>query len=113
MRQIKRWQEPFYGIGGFGTGFMFMVAMTYLAPYYLPPMKEIAGGAINLAPVILFTLLFTISRVIDGLIDIPIASWSDNLRSKWGRRRPLILLGIVPMIAAYVLLWFPPVKDTS
>ncbi|MBT3320366.1 MAG: MFS transporter [Clostridia bacterium] len=113
MRQIKRWQEPFYGIGGFGTGFMLMVAMSYLAPFYLPPMEEITGGAINLAPVILFTVLFTISRVIDGLIDIPIASWSDNLRSKWGRRRPLILLGIVPMIAAYALMWFPPVKDTS
>jgi GPH family glycoside/pentoside/hexuronide:cation symporter len=113
MRQIKRWQEPFYGIGGFGTGFMLMVAMSYLAPFYLPPMEEIAGGAINLSPVILFTVLFTISRVIDGVIDIPIASWSDNLRSKWGRRRPLILLGIIPMIAAYTLLWFPPVKDTS
>ena len=69
MRQIKRWQEPFYGIGGFGTGFMLMVAMSYLAPFYLPPMEEITGGAINLAPVILFTVLFTISRVIDGLSD--------------------------------------------
>lgn len=113
MRQIKRWQEPFYGIGGFGTGFMLMVANSYLSPFYLPPMEEIAGGAINLAPVLLFTILFTISRVVDGLIDIPIASWTDNLRSKWGRRRPLILLGIIPMIVSYVLLWFPPVQATS
>lgn len=113
MRQIKRWQEPLYGIGGFGTGFMLMVANSYLSPFYLPPMEEIAGGAINLAPVLLFTILFTISRVVDGLIDIPIASWTDNLRSKWGRRRPLILLGIIPMIVSYVLLWFPPVQDTS
>ncbi len=113
MRQIKRWQEPFYGIGGFGTGFMLMVANSYLSPYYLPPAAEVVGGAINLSPVLLFTILFTISRIIDGFIDIPIASWSDNLRSKWGRRRPLILLGIIPMIVAYTLLWFPPVKDTS
>lgn len=113
MRQIKRWQEPLYGIGGFGTGFMLMVANSYLSPFYLPPMEEIKGGAINLAPVLLFTILFAISKVVDGIIDIPIASWSDNLRSKWGRRRPLILLGIIPMIVSYVLLWFPPVKDTS
>ncbi len=113
MKQIKRWQEPLYGIGGFGTGFMLMVANSYLLPYYLPPVEELKGGAFNFAPVALFTVLFWVARVFDGLIDIPIASWTDNLRSKWGRRRPLILLGIIPMIVAYVLMWRPPVEGTS
>ena len=30
MRQLKRWQEPLYGIGGFGNGLMYQVARSYL-----------------------------------------------------------------------------------
>ncbi len=113
MKQIKRWQEPFYGIGGFGTGFMYMVAISYLSTLYIPSQQEGLLGAIDLAPVGIFSVIFFISRVIDGLIDIPIASWSDNLQSKWGKRRPLIVLGILPMIASYALMWFPPVAQES
>lgn len=113
MKQIKRWQEPFYGIGGFGTGFMYMVAMSYLSTLYIPSQQEGLLGVIDLAPVGIFSIIFFISRVIDGLIDIPIASWSDNLRSRWGRRRPLIVLGILPMMVSYGLMWFPPVAGES
>ncbi len=113
MKQIKRWQEPFFGLGGFGPGFMYQVAMSYLITFYLPTGSDIAKGALVLAPAAAFGVMFFIARVIDGLIDIPIAAWTDNLRSKWGRRRPLMLLGLLPMIAAYALMWFPPVTDPS
>ena len=33
MKKIKKWQEPFYAIGGFGPGFMYQLALTYLLYY--------------------------------------------------------------------------------
>lgn len=43
-----------------------------------------------------------VAKIIDGVIDIPMATFTDNLRSKWGRRRPTILLGLIILILSYV-----------
>jgi len=44
-----------------------------------------------------------VAKIIDGIIDIPMAAFADNLRTRWGRRRPAIVIGLVPLIAAYLL----------
>jgi GPH family glycoside/pentoside/hexuronide:cation symporter len=113
MKHIKKWQEPFYAIGGFGPGFMYQLVLTYLLYYYRPAQAKIAAGALVLAPAAGYALGMLIARILDGLVDIPIASWTDNLKSKWGRRRPLMLLGIIPTIIFFVLLWFPPITGIS
>jgi GPH family glycoside/pentoside/hexuronide:cation symporter len=46
-------------------------------------------------------------KVFDGIIDIPLSTFTDNLRRRWGRRRPAILLGYIPLLIAYVLFLFP------
>ena len=43
-----------------------------------------------------------VAKIIDGVIDIPMATFTDNLRSKWGRRRPTILIGLIILISSYV-----------
>lgn len=35
------------------------------------------------------------------------------MKSRWGRRRPLMVLGIIPVIICFVLLWFPPVTGST
>lgn len=42
-----------------------------------------------------------VAKIIDGVIDIPMATFTDNLRSKWGRRRPTILIGLIILIFSY------------
>lgn len=42
-----------------------------------------------------------VAKVIDGVIDIPMASLTDNLKSRWGRRRPTILVGLILTILSY------------
>ncbi|MEW6093691.1 MAG: MFS transporter [Chloroflexota bacterium] len=113
MKHIKKWQEPFYAIGGFGPGFMYQLVLTYLLYYYRPAQAKIAEGALVLAPAAGYALGMLVARILDGLVDIPIASWTDNLKSKWGRRRPLMLLGFIPTIIFFVLLWYPPLTGTS
>ena len=55
----------------------------------------------------LWGTLILIAKIIDGLIDIPFSHFTDNLRTKWGRRKPSLVIGFVPMIIAYVLFLVP------
>lgn len=47
-------------------------------------------------------------RVLDAVIDPLIGNFSDNLRTPWGRRRPLIFLGAVFAALLVALLFSPP-----
>lgn len=49
-----------------------------------------------------------IAKIIDGVIDIPMASLTDNLKTRWGRRRPSIVLGVLPMTLAYAAFLLVP-----
>jgi len=113
MKTIKRWQEPIYAIGGFGPGFLYQVVLTYLLYYYRPAQSRIELGALVFAPPAAYALGMLLARILDGVVDIPIAVWTDNMRSRWGRRRPMMLLGLIPTVVCFVLLWFPPVTGQS
>ncbi len=113
MKTIKKWQEPIYAIGGFGPGFMYQVVMTYLLYYYRPAQERIAAGAMVFAPAVAYAAGMLIARILDGVVDIPIAAWTDNMKNRWGRRRPMMVFGFIPAIICFVLLWFPPMTGTS
>lgn len=58
-------------------------------------------------PLIVSTILM-IQGIWDSISDPAMGYFSDNFRSKWGRRRPFILLGIIlTSIIGMVLWWFP------
>ncbi len=113
MKPIKKWQEPIYAIGGFGPGFLYQVVLTYLLYFYRPALARIETGALVFAPAAAFALGMLIARILDGVVDLPIASWTDNMRSRWGRRRPMMLIGLVPTVICFFLLWYPPFTGTS
>jgi len=113
MKQIKKWQEPIYAIGGFGPGFLYQIVLTYLLYFYRPPQENIARGALIFAPAVGYAAGMLIARIIDGVVDIPIAIWTDNMKSRWGRRRPLMVIGLIPTAITFVLLWYPPVTGKS
>ena len=113
MKTLKRWQEPIYAIGGFGPGFMYQIVMTYLLYYYRPALSRVEAGALVLAPAGAYAVGLLVARILDGVVDIPIAAWTDNLKSKWGRRRPLMLLGLIPTVLSFLLLWYPPFTGNS
>jgi glycoside/pentoside/hexuronide:cation symporter, GPH family len=113
MKQIKKWQEPLYAIGGFGPGFLYQVVLTYLLFYYRPAQQLVGRGAVIFAPAVGYAVGMFVARVLDGVIDLPIAIWTDNMKSRWGRRRPLMVLGLIPTAITFVLLWYPPVTGKS
>ncbi len=49
----------------------------------------------------LWALFVVIAKAIDGIIDIPMASITDNLKSRFGRRRPAILAGLTVLVLSF------------
>ncbi|MCF7818808.1 MAG: MFS transporter [Kiritimatiellales bacterium] len=49
-----------------------------------------------------------IPRFIDAITDPLMGNISDNFRSKWGRRKPFILLGGLGCAVSFFFLWSPP-----
>ncbi|WP_293679079.1 MFS transporter, partial [uncultured Phenylobacterium sp.] len=54
-------------------------------------------------------LAITTALIFDAITDPIIGYWSDNLRSRWGRRHPFMYAAAVPVAASYFLLWNPPI----
>lgn len=61
----------------------------------------------GLDPVAL-TFVLMLLRAWDGCCDPFIGNFTDNARTRWGRRRPFILLGAVLCGALYPLFWHVP-----
>ncbi|MEM1196083.1 MAG: MFS transporter [Pseudomonadota bacterium] len=53
-------------------------------------------------------LAVTIALVFDAISDPMVGYWSDNLRSKWGRRHPFMYMAALPISASFFFLWVPP-----
>jgi GPH family glycoside/pentoside/hexuronide:cation symporter len=53
-------------------------------------------------------LAIAISIIWDGISDPMIGAWSDRLRSRIGRRHPLMIAAVIPMAAGFIMLYGPP-----
>ena len=73
----------------------------------LPAMFVILNLGLGMDP-ILVGLLASIPRLFDALTDPMIGFISDNLRTRWGRRRPLIFIGALSSGLIYALMWQLP-----
>lgn len=52
-------------------------------------------------------ILVTIAKIVDGVIDLPLSHFVDNLKSKFGKRKTGLVIGYIPMIIAFFLFLFP------
>lgn len=53
-------------------------------------------------------LAITIALIADAISDPIVGYWSDNFRSRWGRRHPFLYASAIPTAATYFLIWNPP-----
>ena len=65
------------------------------------------GTVVGLEPALAGTALL-IALVFDSLSDPIVGYWSDNTRSRWGRRHPFMYAAAIPVALCYSLLWQPP-----
>ncbi|MEE9280942.1 MAG: MFS transporter [Myxococcota bacterium] len=75
---------------------------------YLPVIYADADGfGLSLAVV---SLLIVLSRITDVVTDPIIGFVSDRVRTRWGRRKPFVLLGTPLFAAGMWLLFVPPIE---
>ncbi|MDR7434693.1 MAG: MFS transporter [Armatimonadota bacterium] len=94
-----------YGLGSLGGSLLLQTVLLWIFFYYSPPPgsglpPRVAPGLVGVA--------MAAGRLIDALADLPVAFWSDRVRTRWGRRKPFIVLGSPFLVLSFFLLWSPP-----
>ncbi|UKJ65967.1 MFS transporter [Cellulosimicrobium cellulans] len=51
--------------------------------------------------------------ILNALLNPLVGAVSDRRRTRWGRRVPWIVLGVVPLVVAFALVWTPPAVGTT
>ena len=107
----KKWKELLYSFSGFGPNFLMVLMGAFFTDAINPAAinneyQAIMTGTCFILPAV-FPILNAIGKVFDGVIDIPFAYVTDTLSTKWGRRRPTILVCFLPMVISFALCWVP------
>jgi Na+/melibiose symporter-like transporter len=92
-------EKALWGLGGFGEN----MANSALASM----VNAIYQVGYGLNPVVIGWVLAS-SRILDALTDPWMGNLTDNTRSRWGRRRPYVVLGAVALAVSFAFLWLPP-----
>jgi glycoside/pentoside/hexuronide:cation symporter, GPH family len=93
-----------YGVGDAGIN----LADTMVGLLFAIFLTDVVGLRPGLAALAVF-----IGRTSDYLNDPIVGYLSDRTRTRWGRRRPFLLLGALPFAMAYSLLWWRPPVDSQ
>ena len=88
-----------YAVGDFGINLYFIATMTYLLYFYTDVLgiSAVAAGGV-----------FAVARFIDAITDPIMGAIAERTRSRWGRMRPYLLFGAVPLAVVSVLLFTVP-----
>jgi len=99
------WLGPLYGSAYLGIALVVQVVVGWVMYYYARPGES---GAAVLLPAGLVGIAMAVGRVVDALADPLVAVWSDNTRSRWGRRLPFMVIGAPFLALTFFLIWTPP-----
>ena len=114
MKKLKRWQIPFFAFASFGPCMLSTIISVYLVDAlqtagFGENIEQWTFAGKTIVAVGLFSIMKAIANLMDGLVEVPVATIVQNLKTPWGRRRPAILVGTVVMTLAYVLFCFPDI----
>lgn len=88
-----------YGFGSIAFGVKDQGFSTFLLFFY----NQVIG-----LPAIAVGSAIAVALLADAFLDPVIGQLSDNLRTRWGRRHPLMYASAIPLAVSYWFLWNPP-----
>ena len=88
-----------YGAPAIGAGYMYLLLGLYVMKF--------STDVLLIAPAVM-GLIFSASRIWDAVSDPLVGYLSDRTRSRWGRRRTWLVGSIVPIAAAFIMVFAPP-----
>ncbi|MFX1284258.1 MAG: MFS transporter [Promethearchaeota archaeon] len=102
-----RFQAFSWSIARFGDSIMGNVLSIFVILFYL---QEVLTRPSNFDA--LFVTIITFSaKLSEGLMNVPVARISDNIRTRWGRRRPFLLLAPLWSLFFILVFWCPFKED--
>lgn len=93
-----------FGAGDTAGAFLRMAEGVTLLFYYQQVIGVEAG---------LVGLAIAIATMVDAVTDPLVGTWSDRIKTRWGRRHPMLLLSTIPLAITFTLLFMPPTGMTD
>ena len=93
-----------YAVGDLGINLYFISAMTYLLLFYTDVMGLSATAAAG---------VIALARVVDAITDPLMGMLAERTRTRFGRLRPWLILGALPLAAITVLTFTVPDLDDT
>ena len=97
-------QRVGYGIADFGINLYFISAMTYLLYFYTDVYGISAAAAAG---------VLLVARFIDAVTDPLMGMLAERTHSRWGRLRPYMLFGAIPLGVFAVMIFSSPDLDAD
>src|SRR5690606_33046197 len=91
-----------YGLGDFGFNLYWANISAFLLIFYTDVMG-LAAAAVG--------TMWLVTRLVDAVTDPLVGALADRTRTRWGRFRPYLLFGAVPLALCGVLTWTVPDLD--
>jgi GPH family glycoside/pentoside/hexuronide:cation symporter len=98
---------PFGQMAAYGAGGIIPIALFNIAGILVGLMGNISLGL----SAFWLGLILIVPRLWGALSDPVIGHLSDNTRTRWGRRRPYLLLGGILVAVFFVVMWWIPKGD--
>ena len=99
------WKQSLgYAVGDLGINLYFISAMTFLLYFYTDVLGISAAAAAG---------VLLVARVVDAVTDPLMGAIAERTSTRWGRLRPYLLLGAIPLGVITVLTFTVPDLDAS
>ncbi|WP_339897518.1 MFS transporter [uncultured Gilvimarinus sp.] len=97
--KLSFWEKAGFGAGDLGFNFFWATWSSYLMIFYTD-VFGISAAAVG--------TMMLLTRIVDAFTDPAMAAIADRTRSRWGKFRPYLLFGAIPMAGAAILTFTIP-----
>ena len=121
MKTLTKGRMWLFAVGQFGWALLSGLIGSWLIYFYQPDAQSIEVGHTVLIPqgriffgvLTIIGVITAVGRIFDAITDTLIGSWSDNCKSKSGRRIPFLKWSAIPLALVTVLVFFAPFQAES
>ncbi|MHA1946592.1 MAG: MFS transporter [Candidatus Hodarchaeales archaeon] len=103
-----RGQKLWWSMIELGSSISSAVLDTFVIGFYFFDVLGSYTGPGAVSRMFYLGLIVSLGKIIQGLVNLPIAQVSDRISTRWGRRRVFVLFGCVPWGLSVFMIYFIP-----